>query len=292
VVEPVCQVPVREVACIASRGDALINGKRVIPDETAVAFTYDGTTHAVMMATPADLEDFALGFSLTERIVSAAADIEQLDVIDGDLGIELRMWLAEPSADALATRRRQLAGPTGCGLCGIESLAEAMRPPSRVGNGQSFTAHDIMQAQQSLRHAQVNHARTHAMHAAALWHPSSGLVALREDVGRHNALDKLAGALAAADVSAHDGMILLTSRISVEMVQKAAAIGSPLLVAVSALTALAVRTAEAAGITLLAVARADGFEIFTHPHRIAGAAALGSRNRTCTETFEQVADVA
>jgi FdhD protein len=260
--------PTASVACSVWRHQGAADGKRVIPEETAISFTYDGGSYAVMMATPQNLEDFALGFSFTEGLFSSVAEIRQLDIVEHDAGVELRMWLIEPRASALGERRRFLAGPTGCGLCGIESLDEAVRPPARVGGGQSFTPAEIMRALEVLAPRQELNRQTRAVHAAAFWHPDTGLVAVREDVGRHNALDKLAGALMRAGVSANNGMVLLTSRVSVEMVQKTAAIGAPVIVAVSAPTALAVRTAEAAGITLVAVARSDGFEIFTHSQRI------------------------
>jgi len=260
--------PTKAVACSIWRQQGQTPGKRIIPEETAVAFTYDGGSYAVMMATPQDLDDFAVGFSLTEGVVSSATDIRQLETVEHDAGIELRMWLTEPRAAALGERRRHLAGPTGCGLCGIESLDEAVRQPPRVRDGQTFSPDDIMRALESLAPRQELNRQTRAVHAAAFWRPDTGLVALREDVGRHNALDKLAGALARDSVPGHDGMVLLTSRVSVEMVQKTAVIGASLIVAVSAPTALALRTAEAAGITLVAVARSDGFEVFTHPQRI------------------------
>jgi FdhD protein len=243
-------------------------GKRFVPEEAAVAFSYDGGTYAVMMATPQDLEDFALGFSVTEGIVSTPADIRQLDVVTFETGIELRMWLAEPRASALIQRRRHLAGPTGCGLCGIESLEEAVRTLPAIADKARFAPAQILQALDALSPRQELNRQTRAVHAAAFWHLDAGLVALREDVGRHNALDKLAGALARGTISPRGGMVLLTSRVSVEMVQKTAVIGAPLIVAVSAPTALAIRTAEAAGITLVAIARSDGFEVFTHPQRI------------------------
>jgi FdhD protein len=260
--------PTTTVACSIWRRQGASDGKRIVPEETAVAFTYDGGSYAVMMATPQNLEDFALGFTFTEGLISSAADIRQLDVVEHDAGVELRMWLAEPRAAALSERRRYLAGPTGCGLCGIDSLDEAVRTVARVRDGSTFTPSEIMAALEALAPRQDLNRQTRAVHAAAFWRPNTGLVAVREDVGRHNALDKLAGALMRDDVEAHSGMVVLTSRVSVEMVQKAAAIGAPLIVAVSAPTALAVRTAEAAGITLVGVARSDGFEVFTFPQRI------------------------
>jgi FdhD protein len=260
--------PTLTVASTTWRHQGTTDGKRIIPEETAVAFAYDGGTYAVMMATPQNLEDFALGFSFTERLISSPADIRQLDIVEYDAGIELRMWLREPLAAALTERRRHLAGPTGCGLCGIESLDEAMRPTSRVIGEQTFTASEIMRALESLPARQELNRQTRAVHAAAFWRPAAGLYAVREDVGRHNALDKLAGTLLRDRVATHTGMVLLTSRVSVEMVQKTAMIGAPMIVAVSAPTGLAVRTAETAGITLVAIARGDGFEVFTHPQRV------------------------
>jgi FdhD protein len=244
-------------------------GTRLIPEETAIALSYNGGTYAVMMGTPQNLQDFAIGFSLSEGIVQSPDEIVSLDIVELDDGIELRMWLASPQAERVNERRRHIAGPTGCGICGIESIAEAVRPAAIVAEGRVFSPHEIMAAMASMTVLQQINIQTRAVHAAAFWTPAHGLVALREDVGRHNALDKLAGALAQARVSAREGIVLLTSRVSVEMVQKTATIGAPLMVAVSAPTALAVRTADAAGITLAAIARADGFEIFTHPRRIA-----------------------
>jgi FdhD protein len=266
-------VPLRRVATAVWRTHGIAERERAIPEETAVAFTYNGTTHAVMMATPQDLRDFAVGFSLHEGVVTAPGDVEQLDVIEEESGIELRMWLADGRASTLRERRRHLAGPTGCGLCGVESLAEAVRAVPTVPDGKTFTAADIMAALDQLPPLQTLNHQTRAVHAAAFFVPERGIVALREDVGRHNALDKLGGALALGGTSGHTGMVVLTSRISVEMVQKAAIIGTSLVVAVSAPTTLAVRTAEAAGITLVGVARQDGFEIFTRAGRVVSEAA-------------------
>jgi len=251
------------------RDGHLGEGTRLIPEETAIALTYNGGTYAVMMGTPQHLQDFAIGFSLSEGIVRSPDEIETLDIVELDDGIELRMWLKPSSAELVNERRRHIAGPTGCGICGVESIAEAVRPAAIVPKGRTFAPSEIMAAMASMTVLQQLNIQTRAVHAAAFWTPAHGMVALREDVGRHNALDKLAGALTQERVSASEDMILLTSRVSVEMVQKTATIGTPLLVAVSAPTALAVRTADAAGITLAAIARTDGFEIFTHPQRIA-----------------------
>jgi FdhD protein len=247
-------------------------GTRRIAEETAVALTYNGGTYAVMMATPQHLTDFAVGFSLNEGVVQSADEIESIDVVELDDGIELRMWLATEKAARINERRRHIAGPTGCGICGLESIAEAVRPVAIVPQGRTFSPHAVMAAMAAVSPLQALNIETRSVHAAAFWTPSHGIVALREDVGRHNALDKLAGNLALEGLSAADGMVLLTSRVSVEMVQKAASMGAPLLVAISAPTALAVRMADAAGITLCAIARSDGFEVFTHPQRVENAA--------------------
>jgi FdhD protein len=245
-----------------------VESQRELPEETAVALTYNRVTHAVMMATPADLQDFAVGFSLSEGIVGQPSDIEDFSIVPVPGGVELRMWIAAPLMAALETRRRRLAGATGCGMCGLESLAEAMRPVPHVGAGGMFSPADMMQAAASLGPAQILGRATRAVHAAGFWQKPSGLWALREDVGRHNALDKIYGALAIAGMSAEAGVVVLTSRLSIELVQKAARMGACVIVGVSAPTALAVRAAAEAGITLVGVAREDGFEVFCGPKRL------------------------
>jgi FdhD protein len=246
---------------------------RVTPEETPLSLTYDGGSYAVMMGTPSDLEDFAIGFSLNEGIIASPAEIASFEVVTHEEGLELRMWLVTAMSDALKKRRRQKAGPVGCGLCGIESLEEAVAPPKPVTGELQIDFATVHAAIDALSGAQLMNRETRAMHAAGFYIPGEGLIAAREDVGRHNALDKLGGALARMGVDGTRGLVAVTSRLSVEMVQKAAAIRAPILVAVSAPTALAIRTADAAGITLAGIVRGDGFEIFTHRRRIVASTA-------------------
>jgi FdhD protein len=260
--------PSLSVPSLAWRSGEMSASARAVPEETAVAFTFNGTTHAVMMATPGDLEDFALGFALTEGLIEAPSEIASLEIVAASAGIELRSWLPEDRAKAYAARRRSMAGPTGCGLCGIESLEEATRPAPFVSNASRFDSGAIIKAMASLPSQQKLNRQTSAVHAAGFWTPARDLVAVREDVGRHNALDKLIGALVrGGDVAAH-GIVLLTSRVSIELIQKAARFGAPVVAAVSAPTAAGVRLAGACGITLVAIARGQDFEVFTHPERI------------------------
>jgi FdhD protein len=265
--------PSLNVPCHAWRRGEMWLSARAVPEETAIAFTFNGTTHAVMMATPADLEDFAVGFALSEGLIESSSEIARPDVVATSLGIELRSWLPEERAKSYAARRRSMAGPTGCGLCGIESLEEATRPAPYVSNASRFTCEGIVEAMASLPPKQKLNAETHTVHAAGFWTPARGLVAVREDVGRHNALDKLIGALVRGGDGAAHGIVLLTSRVSIELIQKAARFGAPVVAAVSAPTAAGVRLAEACGITLVAVARGQDFEVFTHHQRIIGRAA-------------------
>jgi FdhD protein len=246
-------------------------GRRAVAAEVPVAFVYDGGAEAVMMATPADLEDFALGFSLNDRIVASADDIASIEAVEVERGVELRITLRQRLRDALVTRRRRRAGPVGCGLCGVESIGEALPKLPRVETALALTAGEIVAAMRALAPLQKLNAETQAVHAAAFYVPGEGIVAAREDVGRHNALDKLAGALVRAGRKPRDGAILMTSRVSVELVQKAAVMGAPVLAAISAPTALALREAEAAGVTIVGVVRDDGLEVFTHAHRVSDA---------------------
>jgi len=259
--------PVRCVPRQAWRNGSASTGERTLAEEVPVAFSYDGVAHAVLMATPDDLEDFAVGFSYTEGIVTAPAEIAELDFVGVADGIMLRIWLTGGRSDAFAARRRRFVGPAGCGMCGLESLAEANRTIPMACGELQVSRKQIAAAVGALPTRQQLNMQTRAVHAAAFWRPDQDLV-LREDVGRHNALDKLAGALLRAVEPAALGIIVLSSRISIELVQKAGMIGATVIVGVSAPTGLAVRTAEAIGLTLVGVAREDGFEVFTHPERI------------------------
>lgn len=263
--EAVVRVPSVKVTA-----QSAVTEDRFVPAEVPVALVYDGATHAVMMASPTDLEDFAVGFSLTEGIIKSPSEIEGFEMVRQPQGIELRLWLAPGPRKELAERRRHIAGPTGCGLCGIESLEAAVTSCPQVAGDLSVSAQDILDAIAALAPAQTLNRLAHAVHGAALWSKERGLVAIAEDVGRHNALDKLIGKLQRAGIDAAGGIIVLTSRVSVEMVQKTARAGAPVIVAVSAPTALALETADRAGVTIVAVARADGFEVFTHPRRVRG----------------------
>jgi FdhD protein len=248
---------------------------RTLPEEVPVALVYNGSTQAVMMATPSDLEDFATGFSLTEGIITRPAQIEELEIAPHAQGIEIQMWLSPDRAEALTTRRRAMAGPVGCGLCGIDSLEQATRPLPRVTARPGLTPAQITAATDALRAAQPLHDQTRAVHAAGFLTPD-GLTTAREDVGRHNALDKVIGALARAGTDPASGALVLTSRISIELVQKTALAGCGLLIAVSAPTSRAVAAAREAGITLAALARDGVAEVFTHPDRIPGLTAGAS----------------
>ncbi|MDO5658457.1 MAG: formate dehydrogenase accessory sulfurtransferase FdhD [Paracoccus sp. (in: a-proteobacteria)] len=252
-------------ALSVTRGGASAR-RRELPEEVPVAMVFDGTTLAVMMATPADIADFAYGFALSEGVIDRLDQVAGFEIAEHEAGIEARFWLREDRAEALAARRRMLAGPVGCGLCGIDSIEQAMRPLPVVKARLTLCPSDVARATDLLRDWQPLHDQTRATHAAGFL-TAQGVTCAREDVGRHNALDKLIGALARDGQKAAGGAFVMTSRLSVELVQKCAMAGCPALIAVSAPTAAAVRLAEGAGITLAAFARDGGFELFTHPNR-------------------------
>ncbi len=256
---------------LAWRRQALTPAARLVAEETPVAITYNGSTHAVMMATPLDLEDFAVGFSRTEDIIDSINDIDELEVQDVEGGVDVRIWLKSQVFERRLRRQRRIFGPVGCGLCGVESIAEALKPAAAVTSELRVKPATVMAGMSALRASQSLNEKTRAVHAAALYSPQGGILA-REDVGRHNALDKVFGAALRQGTKVETNVALITSRVSVELVQKAARLGVCVIAAVSAPTALAIRVANAARITVVAIVRDDGFEVFTHPERIGEAA--------------------
>ncbi len=258
---------------------------RMTAQETPVAISYDGSSFAVMMASAQNLEDFGVGFSICEGVVADAHEIEALECVNVEDGVDIQIRLREGPRAALASRRRHMAGPVGCGLCGLESIEQALRPLPKQTQELTLTPREICQAMNALANHQPLHDQTRAAHAAGFYVPGNGFLAVREDVGRHNALDKLVGALARRGAGAQSrqtpalktgpkGAVALTSRISVDMVQKAAILGAPVIMAVSAPTTLAISAAESAGVTLIALTRGDAFDVYTHAHRVADGAAV------------------
>ena len=257
------------------RSGVLTDATDKVAEEVPIAMVYNGISHVVMLATPTDLTDFALGFSLSEGIFSDKTDLYSVDIVEQTQGLELQMEVATQCFVQLKERRRNLTGRTGCGLCGAESLDQALRLPTQFIHDAAFkipvssieTAFKIMQLHQPLQQA------TGATHACA-WVSVQGEIQLvREDVGRHNAMDKLIGGLANLSRSAKtsknkDGFVLTSSRASVEMVQKVATAGISILAAISAPTGLAIRVAETYGVTLIGFLRDNQFVIYTHKHRI------------------------
>ena len=249
----------------AAGGEAL---DEIVAEEVAVALVYNGISHAVMMATPCDLEDFARGFSLTERIVDKPSEIYDVEVEPVEGGIEVRLDIAAQRMVRLQERRRSLAGRTGCGLCGIDSIEAAMRPVTVVGAMPPVSRGAIERAMAALPLEQRINRINGATHAAGWARPDGALVAVREDVGRHNALDKLGGALAKSGALQPGGFVVVTSRCSYEMVHKAAALGAAAIAAVSAPTSLAIETAEQAGIALAAFVREGRLTVYANADRI------------------------
>jgi formate dehydrogenase accessory protein FdhD len=243
-------------------------GDSSVVEEVPVAFVFNGHAHAVMMATPSDLEDLAVGFVLSEQIVGAAQDITRVDVERHSRGIELRVGIPEDAAARLAERSRVLAGRTGCGLCGVDAIDDAVRAQRPVGSRVTVCREALWRASEALDRLQPLNREAHALHAAAWADPEGCVHVAREDVGRHNALDKVLGALARDARSAADGFVLVTSRASFELVQKAAACGVPLVAAVSRPTALAIRMADATGICLVGLLRGRSANVYAHPERI------------------------
>ena len=239
-----------------------------IAAEVPVALTYNRVSHVVMMASPVDLEDLAVGFSVTEGLVGSADGLRGIRIIPRNGGIELAMSVGEDDFDRLATRRRNMAGRTGCGLCGAENIEQAIRVPAPVGQSLRVRHAGLQRAVDGLEGHQPLQAETGATHGAAWCGPDGRISTLREDVGRHNALDKLIGSLCRSGFDPEAGFVLVSSRASYEMVYKAAAVGVELLMAVSAPTTLAVEFAERTGLTLVGFARPGRHNVYTFPERI------------------------
>ena len=240
-----------------------------VVEETPVVLVYNGIPHVVMMATPVDLEDFALGFSITEELIRGPADLESVEVVRYSQGIEIQTGVAPECNEVIASRTRRLTGRTGCGICGADSIAAVLKQLHTVAPGQAVSPAVIERAIQSLLTHQTLNAAAGAVHAAG-WSSLDGTVELaREDVGRHNALDKLVGALLKRGFDPGSGFVVVTSRASFEMVQKATVLGAPLMAAISGPTGLAVRVAQQAGLTLVGFARNGRLTVYTHPERVA-----------------------
>lgn len=258
------------------RGGALEQADDRIAEEVPIAFVCNGRSHVVMMATPRDLDDFALGFALAEAVIADPSELGHVEVNTLLEGIELHLAVPAARADALEARRRNLTGRTGCGLCGAQALEDALRQPPPVSGGPRIGAATLQHALAQLQRRQPLNVATGATHAAAWVDAHGDIVLLREDVGRHNALDKLIGAHARAGLDPRAGFVLVTSRASSEMVQKAATAGFTLLAAISAPTALAIQLATQAGLTLAGFVRDDGHVVYTHAQRIVDAEAPGA----------------
>ena len=264
--------PSEPVTSLRLAAGAVAPRDAAIAAEVPVALTYNGVSHVVMMATPGDLGDFALGFSLSEGILADPRELRDYEIEEGSTGIAVNMVITPERFAGLENRRRNLTGRTGCGLCGVDDLTQVARPLPRVGAGAPVTAEAIHRALDKLPELQPANRETGAVHAAAWARPDGEIVLIREDVGRHNALDKLIGAMAKARMDFDKGFAVITSRCSFEMVQKAATLRMPILVAISAPTTMALRIAEETGLTLVAFARADSLNVYANPGRIIGRA--------------------
>lgn len=242
--------------------------ERIVPDEVPVALVYNGISHAVMMATPLDLEDFALGFSLSEGIIADAGELLDIESGRAGDGIEVRLEITGRAFAGLKERRRNLTGRTGCGICGVDSIDQAVRDLPVIKNDRRFSTASIFRALDELPSLQVLNRDSRTLHAAAFCDAQGKVLVLREDVGRHNALDKLIGALRKRKLDPTTGFGVITSRCSSEMVQKAAALGLPMLVAVSAPTGLAQELADRYGLTLIGLARSDSLIIVSEGWRL------------------------
>jgi FdhD protein len=260
--------PIERRAFVTVTDDAMLPASATVAEETPVALTYNGWPHVVMMCTPADVDDFAYGFTVTEEIVSGIGEIERVSAVPYSQGIEVEIVVPPAAAEALRDRGRSLVGRTGCGLCGVTTIDDALRPGRSVAPRAAISPAAVFRAGDELPAWQRYNETTGAIHAAG-WATAEGHIVLaREDVGRHNALDKLIGAMLRSGVDPAGGFAVVTSRASYELVQKCAVAGISLLATISRPTGLAIRMAEAAGITLAALLRGHSVNVYSHADRL------------------------
>lgn len=250
------------------RGGGVELAEDRVAEEQPIALTYNTIPHVVMLASPADLEDLGVGFTLSEALVRKPSDINSVEVFDSGESLEVRLSIDAECFSALLRQHRNLTGRTGCGLCGAETVEQAIRHPASVGAGPSITNDELHTTLAELHNRQIINAVTGSVHAAAWALPGKGIQLVREDVGRHNALDKVLGALVRAGIDCTQGYLVITSRASYEMVQKAATLGISVLAAVSAPTGLAIRLAEETNLTLIGFARARQHVVYANPQRL------------------------
>ena len=249
-------------------GNSADRGSAAVAEEVPVAFVYNNESFVVVMASPADLEDLGVGFSLSEGIVDRAADVTRVEVVKHSRGIELQMMIPPAAYTRLQSRRRGMETRTGCGVCGIEAIDEVLKAPSRVKSPLQIPTAALWRAASELEGKQPVNNETRSVHAAGFADRTGKLLLVREDVGRHNALDKVIGAMVRAGVKGEDGFLVVTSRASYELVQKTAVAGVPVLAAVSRPASLAIQLAEQAGVALVGLLRGESANVYSHLERV------------------------
>jgi FdhD protein len=261
--EPASQAPMSQLSEHESAP-----GQVAVAEEVPIALVYNGRPHVVLMGTPTALEDLAVGFSLTESVVADASGVERIDVVRASHGIELQLQIGAADAERLESRARSLVSRTSCGLCGIETIKDVLRVPQKVPHTLAISRDALWRAGRELSKAQTLNNQTNTVHAAGWANAAGEVLVVREDVGRHNALDKVLGAMARERIAPRDGFIVVTSRASYEMVQKVAMCGVELIAAISRPTGLAIRFAADAGVTLVGLLRGTTANVYTEPERI------------------------